>query len=142
MLCRSGKGDELLPHIQKIILNSNTKFNRLVMALQPPQELVHSEGTKREVAYLPYEQLSEYSALAEDWIRCSSVKFQCMMLFSHLINITGLHLLIYSLNRAKQILGHEEKAKFVLEIVSPKKTVVREISSDVFSENNTCPELP
>lgn len=136
MLCRSEKGDELLPYIQKIVLNSNTKFNRLIMALQPPQELMNIQGSKREGAYLPYEHLSEYNALAEDWLSLFESKIPMYDVIPHLINIMGLHILIYSLNRSKNILDHNDKAKFVLEIVSPKKTVVREISSDAYSDNN------
>lgn len=135
MLARSGKGEELLSHFKLRILNKDAKFNRLVAALQPNHELLHSTSTERKGTYLPYLDLPEYKALAEDWIRLFRCNIPTYDVVPYLINILGLHMILYSLNRSKVILGHADRATFVVEIVSPKKTVVRELSADSFSEN-------
>jgi hypothetical protein len=136
MLSRSGKGEELIAHFQSRILNKDTKFNRLVAALQPSHDLVHSTTTKREGTYLPYVDLPEYKAIAEDWTRLFRCNVPTYDVVPYLINILGLHMLLYSLNRSKEILGQKDKATFVVEIVSPKKTVIREISADSFNDNH------
>ncbi|WP_435923404.1 hypothetical protein [Paenibacillus sp. DYY-L-2] len=136
MLARSGKGEELLKHFEDRILNNDSKFNRLVSAIQPDEELSHSSSIKREGAYLPYLDLPEYKAIAEDWIRLFKCNIPTYDVIPHLINVMGIHMLIYSLNRAKEVLGQSDKATFLLEIVSPKKTIVRELSADSFYENN------
>ncbi|MEB3103321.1 hypothetical protein [Ferviditalea candida] len=136
MLSRSGKGDELLSHLKLHVLNKNTKFNRLVAALQPKDDLSHSTFTKREGTYLPYLSLPEYETLAEDWICLFRCNIPAYDVIPYLINIMGLHMLLYSLNRAKEILGQTDKATFVTEIVAPKKTIIRELSADSFSENH------
>jgi hypothetical protein len=136
MLARSGKGDELISHFQSRILKKDTKFNRLVAALQPNHDLVHSTTTKREGTYLPYIELPEYKAIAEDWKQLFECNIPTYDVVPYLINILGLHMLLYSLNRSKEILGQNDKATFVVEIVSPKKTVIREISADSFSDNH------
>lgn len=135
MLARSGKGKELLGHFQSRILKKDAKFNRLVAALQPNHDLAHSTSIERKGTYLPYLDLPEYEAIAEDWIRLFRCNIPTYDVVPYLINILGLHMILYSLNRSKEILGHTDRATFVVEIVSPKRTVVRELSADSFSIN-------
>lgn len=136
MLTRSTQGAELLPFFQQRVLQSETKYNRLVEALQPKSDLEHSTSIKRDGAYLPYSYLTEYQDLAEDWIQLFKCNIPNYDVIPHLINIMGIHMIIYSLNRAKEVIEDNQKTTFVLEIVSPKKTAVREISADSFIENN------
>lgn len=86
--------------------------------------------------YLPYLSLPEYQALADDWLSLLESDIPNYDAIPHLVNITGLHMIIYSLNRAKTVLEDDQKLTFILEIVSPKKTIVRELSSDSFTEHN------
>lgn len=134
MLTRSGRGPEILSCLQKNVLNPSNKFNRLVAALQPKDAL--STTPIRTGVYLPYLNLPDYQALANDWLCLLQSNIPTYDTIPHLVNITGLHLLIYSLNRAKFVLEDNDKLTFILEIVSPKKTIIRELSSDSFIEHN------
>lgn len=81
-------------------------------------------------------ELPEYEELARDWLSLLDSNIPKYDALPHLVNIMGLHMIIYSLNRAKDVLEDETKLTFVLEIISPKKTIVRELSSDSFTEHN------
>jgi len=139
MLSRSGKGQQILKYLTESVLDQNNKYNRLVASLEPDEQL--SASSVRAGAYLPYLRLPEYTALAEDWISLFECKIPKYDVIPHLVNITGLHLIIYFLNRAKEVLGQTNKVTFTLEIVSPKKTIVRDLSSDSFNENNSLSRL-
>jgi hypothetical protein len=134
MLSRSGKGDQLLSFLKKSVLNKDNKYNRLVSALEPKVNITSPHD--RSGVYLPYLDLPDYQAIAEDWLSLLQSNIPSYDSIPHLVNITGLHFIIYSLNRAREVLGEDEKLTFVLEIVSPKKTVIRDLSSDSFIEHN------
>ncbi|MEV5029606.1 hypothetical protein [Paenibacillus sp. LPE1-1-1.1] len=134
MLSRSGKGDQILSLLNKSVLNKANKYNRLVAALEPKDILTSS--VVRSGAYLPYLELPDYQIIADDWLGLLHSNIPNYDAIPHLVNITGLHFIIYSLNRARAVLGDQEKLTFILEIVSPKKTVIRDLSSDSFIEHN------
>jgi len=147
MLCRSGRGGEILSHLERIGLIAKnyspsykgTKWNQLVLALQPEQDRtsVKSSGNP---PYLPYAQLPEYECLADDWLyilNCSLPDYDSL---PHIVTITGLHLIIYLLSCAKAVLGQSTPLRFVLEVVAPKKTTVRELASDEFQKNDNLPQ--
>lgn len=134
MITRSGKGNEILAYLQNNVLNETNKFNRLVAALESPDTT--DSVNPRAGAYLPYEKLVDYEFMGEDWINLLRMNIPNYDAIPHLVNITGLHLLLYSLNRAKEILQEEKRTTFVLEIISPKKTIIRDLSADSFIEND------
>jgi hypothetical protein len=147
MLCRSGRGEEILSRLASTgIITHNysknhrgSKWNQLVLALQSPID----RGTPRESGsppYLPYEQLPEYERLADDWLSILGCDLPDYDALPHVVTITGLHLIIYLLNRAKAMLGESTSSRFVLEIVAPKKTTVRELASDEYQRNNNLPQ--
>lgn len=147
MLCRSGRGEAILNHLERIGLIAKdysasykgTKWNQLVLALQPEQDRTSSKSSENP-PYLPYAQLPEYERLAEDWLdilNCNSPDYDSL---PHIVTITGLHLIIYLLSRAKATLGESTPPQFVLEIVAPKKTTVRELASDEFQKNDNLPQ--
>jgi len=84
--------------------------------------------------------LPEYEQLADDWLSILSCDLPNYDALPHIVTITGLHLIIYLLNRAKVALGESTPPRFVLEIVAPKKTTVRELASDEFQKNNNLPQ--
>lgn len=134
MLSRSKDKEEILDYLSNKILDGKSPFNRLVAQLQPDgEDLV---GEKRQGGYLPYEKLKEYDLLSEDWVNL----FKCNMpnydVFPHIINITGLHMIIYLLNRSKEVLQDSNQTNFVLEIIAPQKTIIRDLASDSYSQNN------
>jgi hypothetical protein len=59
--------------------------------------------------------------------------------FPHLVNLVGLHLLMYQLRVSLQLLSVEKPLQIICEVVAPKKTLVREISCDLYQENNLLP---
>lgn len=147
MLCRSGRGEEILSRLESTgIITRNysidyrgSNWNQLVLALQSPTE----RGTPRTSGsppYLPCAQLPEYERLADDWLSILDCDLPDYDSLPHIVTITGLHLIIYLLNRAKATLGESTPPRFVLEIVAPKKTTVRELASDEFQINNNLPQ--
>jgi len=136
MLCRSGLGEKILDHISSKILNPNSRLNRLVAVLQPTEPALEQYGGQRTNTYLPFLELPEYKNLAEDWLSLFKCNLSHFDFIPYLVDLTGLHMLIYSLTRAMQVIGSEERPDFVLEIVAPKKTVIRDLSAESFSENN------
>jgi len=139
MIARSGKGKEILSYLLESVLDRNNKFNKLVAALEPDQ--VKTSIVPVRGGYLPYLDLIDYEELANDWINIFRSKIPKYDAIPHLVNITGLHLIMYNLKRAKEILDEGEKPKFVVEILAPKKTIVRELSSESFIENNNLSRL-
>lgn len=146
MLCRSGRGEEILSRLECIgIINPNhsidhkgSKWNQLVLALQSPTER-GAPRTSGSPPYLPYEKLPDYERLAEDWLSILGCDLPDYDALPHIVTITGLHLIIYLLSRAKASVGEFTPPSFVLEIVAPKKTTVRELASDEFQKNNNLP---
>lgn len=147
MLCRSGRGEQILSCLERIgiIVSSNSsshrgsKWNQLVLALQSPSDR-QSPRPSGNPPYLPYPQLSEYERLADDWLNILGCNLPDYDALPHIVTITGLHLIIYLLSRAKATLGQQSPPRFVLEIVAPKKTTVRELASDEFQNNNFLPK--
>lgn len=147
MLCRSDRGEEILARLESTgIITHNysreyrgSKWNQLVLALQPPADR-NGPRSSGNPPYLPYEKLPEYEQLAGDWLNilgCDLPDYDCL---PHIVTITGLHLIIYLLRRAKATLSETGPLQFVLEIVGPKKTTVRELASDEFQKNNNLPQ--
>ena len=120
--------------------NSKSIYNRLAKILQPNEgdeaPLGDMKGT-----YLPYEYLPEYSNLADDWINIINCEIPAYDTIPHLVNITGLHMIIYFLNRSKDVLNESTKTQFILEILAPKKTIIRELASDSYLDNNNLSRL-
>lgn len=143
MLCRSGRGNEILSHLERVeIIDRNhsyeyrgSKWNQLVLALQSDSDRNHPRQSGSP-PYLPYEKLLEYENLADDWLnilRCDLPDYDSL---PHIVTVTGLHLVIYLLKRSKIVLCDSTSPRFILEIVAPKKTTVRELASDEFQKNN------
>jgi hypothetical protein len=140
IICRSNRGSEILSQLEKIgVINCNhldnpgSKWNQIVLALQPPQEQTRESGSP---PYLPYLQLPEYTELADDLLAILSCNLPDYDALPHIVTILGLHLVIYFLARAKSTLGEDGKPCFVLEIIAPKKTSVRDLAADEYQKNN------
>jgi hypothetical protein len=147
MLCRSGRGAEIHSYLQKMgIISSEygtsykgSKWNQLVLALQPDQDR-EDKRKSSSPPFLPYAFLPEYESLADDWLsilRCNLPDYDAL---PHIVTITGLHLIIYLLKRAKSVLQDAQKPLFVLEIVAPKKTSIRDMAANEYEKNNSLPK--
>ena len=147
MLCRSGRGAEILDYLQKMgIIASEyasnyrgSKWNQLVIALQPDRDRLEKRPSGSP-PYLPYASLPEYVSLADDWLSILRCKLPDYDALPHLVTITGLHLVVYLLNRAKAVLQDNQKPRFVLEIVAPKKTNIRDLAANEYETNNNLPK--
>jgi hypothetical protein len=144
MLCRSGRGEEILSHLQRIRIiaseySSNykgSKWNQLVVALQPEHDRTDLMRSGKP-PYLPYHKLPEYEHLADDWLNILHCNLPDYDALPQIVTITGLHLIIYLLSRAEAVLGELGPPRFVLEIVAPKKTIIRDLASDEYQKNNS-----
>lgn len=135
MISRSSKKEEILNYLSEKLLSGNSPINRLVKQLQPEDDLF--DGDKREGGYLPYPALPEYDLLAEDWVNLFKCNMPTYDVFPHLVNITGLHMIIYLLNRSGEVLNSPDTTTFILEIIAPQKTIIRDLASDNYSYNNS-----
>lgn len=152
MISRSHHKLEICEHLKEIGIIDNhksSKWNKLVATLQPNSDK-ESRPKDSNPPYLPYKHLAEFDDLANDWLNlfnCHLPDYDCL---PHLVTITGVHLVIYLLKRAKAVfnneddprfssktgLNNQENPHFVLEIVAPKKTIIRDLASDTFLNNN------
>lgn len=134
MIARSGRAAEIVDHLRRLVFDPSSKWDRLVACLQPGEE--KPEG-HRPGAYLPYKELPEFGELAADWIRVLSSGMPGYDCIPHLVNLTGLHLIRYVLARARDTACISRETTFVLEIIAPKKTVVRDLAAQSFTDNNS-----
>ena len=142
MLSCSGKGAELKTGLLNLGVvteaenkEKTSKWNRIMTLLQPEYDLIQTNPNNNP-PYLPETELSEYRALAEDYLTILDYNLPDYDAIPHLVTLTGLHLIIYFLSRAKAILNSNKYPQFILEIVAPKKTVIRDLASTSFLENN------
>lgn len=136
MLCRSGRGPEIRDAIAPRFFDKTRPYARLVAVLQGGDEA--GKNPKR-AGYLPYASLPEYQRLADDWLAILSRPLPSYDALPHLVNITGLHLLLYFLRRAHEECGESRPLSLVAEIVAPGRTIVRDLSCDSYDNNNQLP---
>ncbi len=136
MLCRSQKGQELLPYFQNMLFRETNKWNKIVLALQPKEDQEPVQTRIRDGAYLPLGSREEYQNLANDWLnilRCSMPGYDAI---PHMVTIMGLHIILYVLNQAKEQLQLSGKRLFVLEIIGAEKNSVHQLATASYRENN------
>ncbi len=137
MLNRSGKGTQIAKNISERLLRGDVTWNRVVRFLLPEGSLVDSDSVTSAIGYLPYAERPEYAALAETWMSLFQLDLPGEALFDPLMRLSALHMLLYMLRRGNEEIGDENEPKFVLEIASPKKTTMFELSVENFGANRT-----
>ncbi|PIQ28036.1 hypothetical protein COW36_06945 [bacterium (Candidatus Blackallbacteria) CG17_big_fil_post_rev_8_21_14_2_50_48_46] len=147
MLCRSGKAEQIRKGLNQLIFErKDNQWNQLIQILQPftkdslkSDSLVfknkHSVTSKVSPPYLPQSNLKEYIELGDDWVNLFNCSMPNYDVLPHLARITGLHLVIYFLNRACSTLGYES-SQMVVEILAPRKTIIRDLASQSYYKNN------
>jgi hypothetical protein len=75
----------------------------------------------------------------EDWLAILRLNITGFDVYPHLVNLAGLHLIKYQLTISRQLLGFSDPPSFVCEVVAPRKTLVREISCELYQDNNLLP---
>lgn len=135
MLNRSGSG----PHIAKLIsdklLREDDPWNRVTTALLPSGHRIDSNSVSSTIGYLPFADRQEYSALADTWLQLLKLDLPGETLLDPLMRLSALHMLLYMLCRAHEEVGEDTEPKFVLEIASPRKTTLFDLSVENFSAN-------
>jgi hypothetical protein len=137
MLCRSARAAEVRDRLIQRLLTADARYDVLVRALQGDTQLARQD---RAGAYLPCASHLTFDRLAEDWIALLDLHIPVYDTIPHIVTITGLHLILYQLQRAAEVLGLEQSITLVCEIVSPKRSVVRDLSADSFQGNNALPQ--
>lgn len=143
MICRSGQTNQVWSFLSGMgLIDGGTgsitsrKWNHLVALLQPQLDITGKGGSS---PYLPYSDLADYSLLADDWLNIDRCRMPGYDAVPHLVSLTGLHMLSYFLRRSVDVLELPEPT-FVLEIVSPRKTSVRELASESYIANDALSE--
>jgi hypothetical protein len=137
MLCRAQCKAALLQALKRKLETTDPTWNAIIKCLQPDDD--DQVSGERANAFLPYEKHPCYDELAEDWLAILRLNIPGFDVFPHLVNLVGLHLVKYQLSVSRQALGMTKPLSLVCEVVAPKKTLVREISCDLYQENNLLP---
>lgn len=135
MLNRSGIGLELAGLISKKLLQKDGTWNRLVSVLIPDDYKVDSNPVSNKIGYLPFSERPDYKELADTWTQLLSLDLAGEALLDPLMRLSTLHILLYMLRRATEEVGDSSEPKFVLEIASPKRTALFELSKENFAAN-------
>lgn len=136
MLCRSRDADELRRLLVTRFLENPAPYDRMAAALQGDPQFSKGE---RAGAYLPCSSHPLFDRLAEDWLAILRLPIPAYDAIPHLVTMTGLNLILYQLERAREVLENDP-VQLVCEIVSPKKSVVRDLSADSYQRNNGLPQ--
>jgi hypothetical protein len=134
MLSRSSRKAELLSALKQRLSITDSTWDSIIRCLQPAEQ--EAFGGERANSFLPYINHQCFDDLAEDWLAILSLKIPGFDVFPHLVCLAGFHLLRYQLTVSLQVLGNEVPLYFICEMVAQKKTLVREISCDVYQSNN------
>jgi hypothetical protein len=137
MLCRTERKHDLLTALNVRLSKTDSTWDSIIKCLQPKED--EQLSGERANSFLPYEHHQCFDNLAEDWLSILRLNIPSFDVFPHLVNLAGLHLLTYQLGVSRQILGLEKPLLLICEVVAPKKTLVREISCDLYQENNLLP---
>jgi hypothetical protein len=136
MLSRSSHADALRGLLVARFLENPAPYDRMAQALQGEPQLAKAE---RAGAYLPCSRHDIFDRLAADWLAILNLPIPAHDAIPHLVTMTGLNMVLYQLDRARELLGRDE-ISLVCEIVSPKKSVVRDLSADSYQYNNLLPQ--
>ncbi len=136
MLCRSRDADALRELLVSRFLENPAPYDRMARAIQGEPQLAKAE---RAGAFLPCASHDAFDRLAEDWLSILRLPIPAYDAIPHLVAMTGLNLVLYQLGRAREVLDNEP-IRIVCEIVSPRKSVVRDLSADSYQRNNGMPQ--
>ncbi|MGB7157404.1 MAG: hypothetical protein WBD40_05025 [Tepidisphaeraceae bacterium] len=137
MLSRSTASAGIRPHLERV-LAGDKKWNRLLGLLQPETEEDLERSGKS--SYLPYRRHPTFDRLAEDWLRVFELGLPGFDAFPHLVTLSAFHVLLYQLTLAAKWAGTTRAPHMVCEVVAPRKTLVRERSSENYQDNNLLTE--
>lgn len=135
MLARSRHADELRPRLAAA-LDRDDPCNRLLRLLQPDRP---DDRQVRGNSYLPYARHPAFDALAQDWLSVFEAGLPRFDAYPHLAALSTLHLALYQLVVAAAVCA-EPRPTLVCEVVSPRKSLVRELSVMSYLQNTQLPQ--
>ena len=133
MLCRSGRTEDLLAGLQPLVLDKTSRWNRLVQAFTPEET---EEVSPRANAYLPYASLPIFGEFADDWLALLRCRMPGYDVIPHLVDLLGLHVLLYKLRCAQMWASPLSPFHLVLEIIAPRRTTIRDLATETYLGNN------
>ncbi|MGU3420731.1 hypothetical protein [Methylobacterium sp. D54C] len=131
MLARSDRAGALAAHFAQAFEGSDPA-DRLLARMQPD---VPDDVQVRGNSYLPYERHPCFDALGADWTAVLDQRLPRFDAYPHLATLGALHILLYQLRVAADVLG-EGRPALVCEMVAPRKTLVRELSVASYARND------
>lgn len=132
MLCRSAGAADLRTRLAGLLSGPNP-WNTLVTLFQPQEpEDSHTRGK----SYLPYRAHPRFDLLAEDWLRILELGLPGFDAYPHLVVLSAFHVILYQLHLSAEWCGERQPVHFISEVVAPRKTLVRELSSVSFQHNS------
>ncbi len=131
MLCRSSSASELKEKFCSLLAGNNP-WNKLLALFQPNGS--EEDQETRKDSFLPYRTHPIFDRLAEDWLHVLSLALPGFDAFPHMVTLGAMHVLLYQLIVAAD--WTNSPLQFICEVVAPKKTLVRELSSLNYQENN------
>ena len=137
MLSRSAAGAHIAKRISEVLLRKGGAWDRVVHSLAPEDS--HDDSVSSTIGYLPYAERPEYEALGETWQRLLRLDLPGEALLDPLMRLSALHILLYALRRANEELGDSSEPRFVLEIASPQKSTLFELSVESLGANRMLP---
>ena len=136
MLSRSNLRTELQHGFERVFKPMGP-WNTLVGLLQPIYD--DDERSTRGNSYLPYKHHLTFDRLAQDWVSVLALPMPQYDAFPHLVTLGAFHVMLYQLEVSAAWSGKEGCPQIVCEIVAPRKSLVRELSSDSYLRNNALP---
>jgi hypothetical protein len=137
MFCRTSRKQELLAALKRRLAKTDKTWDSIIKCLQPTGD--EDMSGERANAFLPYTSHPCFDDVADDWLAILRLNIPGFDVLPHLVNMAGLHLLKYQLSVSRQLLGSATPLNLICEVVAPKKTLVREISCDLYQSNNLLP---
>jgi hypothetical protein len=136
MLTRAKRGSKLGDLLAARLFDKEAPMNRLTRLMQGATQRADEP---RQSGYLPEVANVRFDQICEDWLSVLANDMPIYDALEHLIAITGLNMLLYFLERAKQLSGDDEPVEIVCEVVSKERTKVRALSGDSYQLNQGLP---
>jgi len=134
MLCRAKTAAELRAPLARFLC-SDHPWNKLLNILQPGEDM---DRSRRDGSFLPWRTHDTFDKLGEDWLAVCNLRLPGFDAYPFLVTLSALHLSLYHLAVAADQCRCE-RPRFLCEIVAPRKTLVRELSTANFLENTQLP---
>ncbi len=139
MICRAKARHELSGLLERRFFKGKaTVWTHIVKALQPREQ---NDGAERSAGFLALKQHKVYDELCEDLIAVLSLGAPMDELTPIVVRLIGFHIIRYQQLCAREYANDARQSSFVLEVVAPKKTLVRELAIESYQANNVVSAL-